>query len=217
MHLFPLLLPTSCDFLSIPHYPSSNIRCSHCKKIEKDWDNLAKKWNGHEIGLVAEVDCTDNETGAGKQLCKHLGIESYPTLKYGDPYDLEEYEGGRSFKELDDFAKANLVPVCSLESLDLCEPEMRQRLEKFLKMDKEELKALMAEEETKMEMAEKEFQEFVDSLTEKYEAAEKERRNAIDAVNNGELPAMRQVLAAREADGEIIDEKDAGRSANEEL
>ncbi|KAL3938260.1 MAG: hypothetical protein SGARI_001809, partial [Bacillariaceae sp.] len=119
--------------------------------------------------------------------------------------------------ELDDFAKANLVPVCSLESLDLCEPEMRQRLENFLKMDKEELKALMAEEETKMEMAEKEFQEFVDSLTEKYEGAEKDRRNAIDAVNNGELPAMRQVLAAREADGELIDEKDAGGSANEEL
>lgn len=207
----PITFLTPSTSLPIQH------RCSYCKRLEPDWDKLAKRWNGHEIGLVAQVDCTDNEQGGGKQLCKYLGIESYPTLKYGNPYDLEEYEGGRSIQELDAFAKANLVPQCSPENLDLCEPEMRQQLETFLQMDEAELRALMAQEETKMETAERIFQKLVDSLTEKYEAAEKERRKTIDEVNNGELPAMRQVLAARNADGEDDAEQGNTQNENEEL
>jgi hypothetical protein len=61
-------------------------------------------------GIVADVDCTAEDS---KQLCEANGVEGYPTLKYGDPVDLQTYEGGRTYKELMKFAKANLAaPPC---------------------------------------------------------------------------------------------------------
>ena len=40
---------------------------------------------------MADVDCT----AAGKPLCDSNGIKGFPTIKYGDPSDLQTYEGGR--------------------------------------------------------------------------------------------------------------------------
>jgi hypothetical protein len=176
--------------------------------LEKDWDKLAQKWQNHDIGLVAEVDCTSS---GGKPLCNYLHIESFPTLKFGDPYDLEDYDGNRSFQELDAFAVANLVPVCSVDHLDLCEPELKQRLQEYSNMDESKLKALMVQEEAKMEKAEKEFQQLVDSLSEKYEAAERERRKVIDEVMNGVLPSMRAVLAARKRSENVETSQNDGK------
>ena len=41
------------------------IGCGHCKKMAPDWEKLAGEWDGHDIGLIAEVDCTTE----GKPLC----------------------------------------------------------------------------------------------------------------------------------------------------
>ena len=35
--------------------------------------------------LVAEVDCD----GSGKELCEEHNIRGYPTLKWGEPHDLQ--------------------------------------------------------------------------------------------------------------------------------
>ena len=35
--------------------------------------------------LVADVDCT----AAGEKLCSEHGVRGYPTIKYGDPADLQ--------------------------------------------------------------------------------------------------------------------------------
>merc|ERR1712232_360522 len=51
---------------------------------------------GHETALVADVDCT----AAGQELCSANGVQGYPTLKYGDPSDLQDYKGGRDFGSL---------------------------------------------------------------------------------------------------------------------
>jgi thiol-disulfide isomerase/thioredoxin len=180
--------------------------CSYCKRIAKDWERLSKDWKDNDVGLVAAVDCTDHESG-GKKLCNQLGIESFPTLKYGDPFQLEEYSGGRSYKDLSAFAKENLVPECSVDNLDICDTESKDVIQKYLTMDEKGLKSMIKEEEGKIEQAEKLFQETIDNLTKEYEVAESNRRQAIDEVMKGDLGLMRQVRSARERENSQTEER----------
>ena len=39
--------------------------------------------------LVADVDCTTE----GKPLCEENGVQGFPTIKWGSPDALEDYEG----------------------------------------------------------------------------------------------------------------------------
>jgi hypothetical protein len=182
-----------------------------------DWDQLAEKWQGHEVGLVAEVDCTDHKSG-GKKLCNYFGIESFPTLKYGDPQDLFEYEGGRTFQELNEFAQENLVPLCSVENLHLCDTDTKETIQKFAEIDENVLKSMIQAEETKLKAAETVYRTTVDKLTKEYEAADATRRNAINEVMGGHLGVMRQVLVARELEGGDHKEKgDTDDKSQQEL
>lgn len=196
-------------------YSNVFCRCSFCKKMAGDWDRLAHQWKGHDVGLVAEVDCTDSQSG-GKKLCEYLDIESFPTLKYGDPRDLWDYEGGRSFQEMHEFAQENLVPLCSVDHLELCDSDEKKILEDFLKMDKSELKGLIEAEEKKLTNAEAEYKATVNKLTKMYEEAEADRRKAVDEVMKGELGMMRQVMLARDSEKDD-GRKGAGDSSKEEL
>lgn len=45
-----------------------------------------------------------------------MGVEGFPTIKFGDPANLEDYEGEREFDDLAKFAKDNLGPRCQGES-----------------------------------------------------------------------------------------------------
>jgi len=88
------------------------------------WDKLIKEYEGHKSALVADVDCT----AEGKPLCEQVGVEGFPTIKWGDPADLTDYEGGRDFKELQTFAKENLKPICSPSNVDLCDDEKKAQI-----------------------------------------------------------------------------------------
>ena len=91
-------------------YIFHTLQCGHCKKMAPDWEKLAEKWSGHAVGLVAEVDCTTE----GKPLCDANGVRGFPTLKYGDPAALEDYQGSRTYDDLKKFATDTLKPVCSV-------------------------------------------------------------------------------------------------------
>merc|ERR1719195_1042967 len=107
------------------------------------WDKLMKQFEGSATALVADVDCT----AAGKPLCDANGIRGFPTIKYGDPSNLEKYEGGRDLKSLQKFAKENLGPTCGPKNLELCDDEKKQMIESFLKMSKDDLGAKIEEKE----------------------------------------------------------------------
>merc|ERR1711862_945417 len=87
--------------------------CGHCKKMAPDWEKLSDDWASSEVGLIAEVDCTTD----GKPLCDQNGVKGFPTLKYGDPLALEDYSGGRSLKDLAEFAKEILNLCAHLQNL----------------------------------------------------------------------------------------------------
>jgi len=78
---------------------------------------------------VADVDCTTE----GKELCTKFGVSGYPTIKYGDPAELKDYQGGRSYADLKKFADENLGPSCGPANLDLCSAGDKAKLEKFMK------------------------------------------------------------------------------------
>lgn len=135
-------------------------------------------------------------------LCNDNGVEGFPTLKYGDPSDLQDYEGGREYDELLQFATKELKPMCGVNNLDLCPKSKRAEIEKLLEMDVEELTAAVESEGKKLQDAEMKFQEEVDKLQAKYEEMSGELEEAKKASGIG---LMKSVLAKKRA-GDVKDE-----------
>merc|ERR1719195_1849582 len=97
------------------------------------------EFKGSSTALVADVDCT----AAGEALCQKNEVQGYPTIKYGDPGDLKDYDGGRSFEDLKKFAEENLGPTCGPTNLDLCPAAKKTKIEDYMKMSAEKLEAKM--------------------------------------------------------------------------
>merc|ERR1719273_803040 len=110
------------------------------------WDELMQEYKDHETTLIADVDCT----AEGQSLCQSVGVRGYPTIKYGNPADLTDYEGGRTIDALKKFAKENLGPVCGPANMDLCDEEQTATIEKLMAMPEEELEEMIEEEERKI-------------------------------------------------------------------
>lgn len=159
--------------------------------MKPDWDKLIAEYKDSATALVADVDCT----AAGKPLCDSNGVRGFPTIKYGDPSALEDYQGGRDFSSLQTFAKENLKPMCSPANLDLCEGDAKATIEKFLAMDDSALADAIAEKEKEQDEAEKTFKSAVSALQAKYEKLSEEKDAAIAAVKDSGLGLMKSVKA----------------------
>merc|ERR1719282_459773 len=91
------------------------------------WDKLMAEYADSKSVLIADVDCT----AGGKSLCNEVGVRGYPTIKSGDPSDLQDYKGGRSFDDLKKHAET-LGPTCGPAHLDLCDAEKKAKIEEFM-------------------------------------------------------------------------------------
>merc|ERR1712056_102874 len=80
---------------------------------------------------------------AGQPLCEKFGVKGYPTIKYGDPTDLQDYQGGRDLEDLKKFAEENLGPSCGPKNLELCSAEVKAKLETFMTMSVGKLEGRM--------------------------------------------------------------------------
>merc|ERR1711998_796026 len=85
-----------------------------------------------KTALIADVDCTVHQ-----DLCGTHGVEGYPTIKYGDPNNMEDYQGGRDLEDLQTFAKENLGPSCGPNNLDLCDEEAKKTISDAQALSKE--------------------------------------------------------------------------------
>jgi len=150
------------------------------------------EYKGSSTALVADVDCT---TG-GKALCETHGVRGYPTIKWGDPSALEDYQGGRTLKDLQDFAKENLKPICSPSNLDLCDDEKKAEIEKYKAMSDADLEAAIAEKKKEIETAEEAFNTGLKGLQATYEKLQKDKDEGIKAVKESGLGLMQAVAAA---------------------
>jgi len=150
------------------------------------------EYKGSATALVADVDCT---TG-GKSLCETHGVRGYPTIKWGDPSALEDYQGGRSLKDLQTFAAENLKPVCSPTNIDLCDDEKKAEIKKFQEMPEADLEAAIAAKKKEIETAEETFNTALKELQNTYEKLQKDKDEGIKAVKASGLGLMQAVLAS---------------------
>ena len=167
--------------------------CGHCKKMKPDWDKLMAEFEGSATQLVGDVDCTSD---GGKPLCDANGVKGFPTLKWGDPADLQDYQGGRSLDDLKKFAEENLKPQCSVANIDLCDAAKKAQIEKYLAMSHDDLKAAVAAETKKMDDAEENFKAEVQKLQDTYQKLSEEKDQAVAAVKEAGLGLMKSVLNA---------------------
>merc|ERR1711907_382719 len=112
-----------------------------------------KKYADSKTALVADVDCT----AEGKDLCETHGVEGFPTIKWGDPSDLEDYEGGREYSELEAFAEENLKPRCSPANIDLCDDEKKKQIKELMAMGAGSLQSEIEKKEAEYKEAEETF------------------------------------------------------------
>jgi hypothetical protein len=164
--------------------------------MKPDWDKLMSEFKDSKSALVADVDCT---TG-GKSLCDSVGVRGYPTIKYGDPNNLEDYKGGRDFTALKKFAEENLGPTCGPSNLDLCDDEKKALINKFQTMSKADLEKAIKEADDKAAKAESDFKVFVEGLQKQYETKSKEKDEQIANIKNDGLGMMKAVAAAKNKD-----------------
>jgi len=150
-----------------------------------------KEYAGHDSAAVVDVDCT----AEGKPLCDANGVRGFPTLKWGSPDALEDYEGGRDFDSLLKFAQENLKPTCSPANIELCSDERKAEIEQYSSMSDAELAAAIKEGDEKMEAAEKTFKDEVSKLQSTYEALMKAKDEAVEAVKDSGLGMMKSIQA----------------------
>jgi hypothetical protein len=156
------------------------------------WDKLMAEFEGYADRLVGDADCT----AAGKPLCDAQGVQGFPTIKYGDPNNLEDYQGGRDFDALKKFAEENLGPTCGPNNVDLCDDEQKKTIEKYQGMSADELDAAITEAEGGLKTAEETFKAAVEKLQKSYEGLMKTKDDEIAAIKGGGLGMMKSVKAA---------------------
>jgi hypothetical protein len=159
--------------------------------MKPDWDKLVAEYADSKTAGVFDVDCTT----AGKALCEQHGVRGYPTIKWGDPSNLEDYKGGRSLKDLQKFAAENLKPVCSPGNLDLCDADKKKQIEEFMAMGADALEAKIKEKKGESDQLEATFKEEVKKLQATYEKLQKDKEEGLKAVKESGLGLMSAVAA----------------------
>jgi len=169
--------------------------------MKPDWDKLMDDFKDSKNAVVADVDCTAD----GKSLCETNKVSGYPSIKYGDPNDLKDYNGGRSYDDFKKFADENLGPSCGPDNLDLCKDDDKALIEKFLQMSAAELDTAIGEGDDKVqkitektEKAVSKLQAQLDQLRKDVEAASKKKDDTIEKEKKKlGLGMMKAVVAAK--------------------
>jgi len=158
--------------------------------MKPDWDKLIATYKGHASTLIADVDCT---TG-GKALCEQVGVRGYPTIKHGDPNDLQDYKGGRDFASLKKFAEG-LGPQCGPANLDLCDEATKKQIEEFKALGKDKREEMIKSKEAEITKLEGDFKAFVDGLQKQYSEANEKKDKDIEALKSSGLGLLKAVHA----------------------
>jgi len=156
------------------------------------WDKLMKEYKDSKDVLIGDCDCTAD----GKGLCEEVGVQGYPTIKFGDPSALEDYQGGRDFDSLKKHAETKLKPSCSPSNLHLCDDAKKAEIEKLQKMSASDLEAEISTKEKEISAAESNFKSEVEKLQAKYKALQEEKEETIKKVKESGLGLMKAVKAA---------------------
>jgi len=192
--------------------------CGHCQAMAPAWQELANEYKGNESILIAEVDCTESES---TELCTKEGANGFPTIKYGDPDELQNYEGDRDYASLMNFA-AELKPPCLPNRLTFCNEVQVAAIEKYLSMSKEDLDFAIMAANSKLEEIEQDYSNEQSRLKKLVdEAHDKSILKQIEIADEQLMGVIRGFVAkklAEESEGEESDgeEGEGDESEDEE-
>jgi len=150
-----------------------------------------EEFESSETALVADVDCT----AEGKPLCNKFGVEGFPTIKYGDPSNLDNYEGARDYVALLEFANENLGPTCGPANMDLCDDEQKVKIELLIAKGEKQLQIEIAELDQDIRDAEDYFEAEAQKLDALFAKLERKTRMAIAAAKDQDLALLKTVRA----------------------
>lgn len=156
-------------------------------------ERLAKEWDGDEVGLIAEVDCT----GDTKPLCDSKGVFKFPTIKYGDPASLEVYDGARNYDDLLAFSKANLTPLCTPSNIEVCDDEKKKIIQEYQHLTWGEIQDRIKEEQTKLQTLTKEFDNAAQKLQDDYQALVDAKEKKIAEIRSSDLRLLQSIQKAK--------------------
>lgn len=129
---------------------------------------------------MVEVDCT----AGGERICSTAGVRGYPTLKYFTPTGPKggsEYNGGRDFNSIKQFADEKLV-TCNVATLKGCQPNQVEFIKKNKDKPPEEIGAALKEKETALADLKKERTKLRNELTDKEKNWSRNERNLNKAI-----------------------------------
>merc|ERR1740127_199371 len=158
--------------------------------MKPDWDKLTAAFKDSSTVLIADVDCTAD----GKELCNEIGVRGFPTIKHGDPSDLQDYKGGRDFSALKKFSEG-LGPTCGPANLDLCDDAKKKQIEEFQALGEAKRETMIKEKEEESAKLETDFKSFVDGLQKSYQEASDKKDKDIEALKNSGLGLLKSVHA----------------------
>jgi hypothetical protein len=158
--------------------------------MKPDWDKLIKEYEGSKSVLIADVDCT----AGGKAKCNEVGVRGYPSIKYGDPNNLQDYKGGRSFADLKKHAES-LGPSCGPANIDLCDAEAKKTIEEYTALGAEKRAAMIKEKDETLEKLEKDFKDFVEGLNKQYKEESEKKDTAVAEIQGSGLGLLKAVQA----------------------
>jgi len=155
------------------------------------WDDLMEKYKGNPNVLVADIDCT----AGGKSLCGEVGVSGYPTIKHGDPADMQDYKGGRDLSALEEFA-GTLGPTCGPDNLDLCDDAKKERIAELIALGTEKRQELIKDGDKQIKDAEDGLEKTLESLQAQYEKAKEEKEATVKKVKDSGLGLVKAVDAS---------------------
>jgi len=164
--------------------------------MKPDWDKLMAEYKDSTTVLIADVDCT---TG-GKSLCDGVGVRGYPTIKSGDPSDLQDYKGGRDFAALKKHAES-LGPTCGPANIDLCDDAKKKQIEEFTALGAAKREEMIKEKDKEIEKLEADFKSFVDGLQKQYTESSEKKDKDTEAIKNSGLGLLKSVHAHAKKSG----------------
>lgn len=158
--------------------------------MKPDWDKLAAEFEGSTTVGVYDVDCT----AGGKSLCDIVGVRGYPTIKHGNPEELQDYKGDRSFDALKAFAEG-LGPSCGPANLDLCDGPTKARIEVYQRFNFDTREKMIEDKEAGIAKIEKNWKELQKSFQDEYKAAMKEKDELTASIKESGLGLLKAVHA----------------------
>jgi len=158
--------------------------------MKPDWDKLSAEYKDHASVLIGDADCT----AGGKSLCDTIGVRGYPTIKSGDPSDLQDYKGGRDLSSLKKHAET-LGPTCSPANIDLCDDAKKKQIEEFTALGAAKRETQITEKEAEIAKLESDFKAFVDGLQKSYQEASDKKDKDSEELKNSGLGLLKSVHA----------------------